>query len=235
MHRASLLRLVLACAAACLAAVGCKRAAPTPTEAVRQELGAAAPAVRSPALPSDPLLETRVLENGVMRAKSCSLRRYLQLRLMERLRDELGGVYAVQVSAKLLTPAHRGHELRLEMDCRPDQCDSLRQAALQVIMELARNGAAPEQVEALRNQLARGAQPAPTKTGFWLQELGNAYRRELDPAQIVATVTNGAHVSSAALQAYARRYLRTDQLVDALLLPAEQTNTAGAAAPAAAR
>lgn len=170
---------------------------------------------------------------GSAREELATLRRYLKMRLMDKLRGDLGGVYAVQVWANPFTPPRRGHEVVLEMDCRPDQCESLKQAALTVVTEIVRRGASSDQVGALRSHLARDAELAPTKTGFWQGELANAYRHQLDPAGIVATLSNGERITGAALQASARRYLRLDQYVDALLLPQEWTSSGGMAAPIA--
>ena len=47
----------------------------------------------------------------------------------------------------------RGHEVVLEMDCRPDQCESLKQAALTVVTEIVRRGASS------RERAHRGALP----------------------------------------------------------------------------
>ncbi|MEO8181274.1 MAG: insulinase family protein [Deltaproteobacteria bacterium] len=162
-----------------------------------------------------------------------TLRDYLETRLRESLREDLGGVYTVQVWAELRNPPRQGHEVGLRFDCRPDQCESLKQAALAVITEIARAGVPRGEIDVLRSQLARSAEVRPQKLLFWQEELGNAYRRGLDPAEIVATFKNGARISSAALQASARRYLRLDQYVDALLLPERQTSAPGAAAPTA--
>lgn len=63
------------------------------------------------------------------------------------MEDHLGGVHAVQVAATSSLHRAGGHEVVLETDCRPDQCESLRQAALLVITEIARSGAPRDQVE----------------------------------------------------------------------------------------
>lgn len=61
-------------------------------------------------------------------------------------------MYSVRAWAHPHLPPRQGHELVLELICKPDQCEVLKQA---------------------------------TKTAFWQEELGNAYRRQLNPAEIV--------------------------------------------------
>jgi predicted Zn-dependent peptidase len=55
---------------------------------------------------------------------------------------------------------------------------------------------------------------------FWLQQLLAAYRFGRDPAAVLEEATRLDHVTRDGLRRAARRYLRADQYLEAVLLPA---------------
>jgi zinc protease len=149
-----------------------------------------------------------------------ALRVYLALRLREVLREQLGGVYDVDVSYELRQAPRQGYEIGFRFACQPDQAQQLEQAALAVIDGLRTVGTPATYVETVEHQLARSAQFATRSSAFWLDHLLEAYRQGRDPAAAIALATSVEHIDSDTLRRAARRYLRSNQYVEALLLPA---------------
>ncbi|MEO8179063.1 MAG: hypothetical protein ABI895_09540 [Deltaproteobacteria bacterium] len=56
---------------------------------------------------------------------------------------------------------------------------------------------------------------------FWAQELADAYAYGMPPRDILAVPELSAHLTRKSLTAAARRYLRSDQYLDALWSAAE--------------
>jgi hypothetical protein len=74
--------------------------------------------------------------------------------------------------------------------------------------------------ETVEPQVARSVQFVQRSSAFWLDHLLDAYRQGRDPAAVVAQAARVEHIDSDTLRRAARRYLRGDQYVEALLLPA---------------
>lgn len=147
------------------------------------------------------------------------LRAYLDLRLREVLRQELGAVYHVETWSSLREPPQQGYELGFRFDCPDRRSAELRDAALGVLADLRKNGVAQSYLDAIGQQRARAVDDSRHKTEFWLDALADAYRRGNDPARVIAERTAATRFSSDELRRAARHYLRDDQYLDALLEP----------------
>jgi zinc protease len=144
---------------------------------------------------------------------------YLGIRLREVLRERMSGVYALQARFQIASPPEQGYSVAVDFDCKPDQCEALKRAALGVVAELA--GSAPDRhyVETLERQRVAWVTGALKSGDFWRNELVEAYLRGRDPLTIPARARATDSTSSEALRRSAKRYLRLDQYVDAELLP----------------
>lgn len=149
-----------------------------------------------------------------------ALRAYLELRLREELRERLGGVYALDVSYQLRQQPRQGHELGFRFECRPEQRQQLERAAFDVIDSLRNQGIQAAQVETLKRQIETSRQYAERTATFWQEHLLAAYLDGRNPEQALTEATSLEHITSGSLRAAARRYLRNDQYVEAVLLPA---------------
>lgn len=157
--------------------------------------------------------------SGAAEGELMALRTYLELRLREELRERLGGVYGIDVSYELRPPPRQGHELGFRFECRPEQREQLERAAFTVVDELRRQGAPSARLEALNRQLQTSQQFAERSSGFWQRHLLEASLQGRDPAGALAEAMRVEPMTSARLQRAARRYLRSDQYAEALLLP----------------
>lgn len=148
-----------------------------------------------------------------------TLRSYLDIRLREALRQELGAVYHVETWSALREPPQQGYELGLRFDCPKDRSGELKGVVLGVLAELRKGRVEQGHLDALREQRARALEGAERSGELWLEALADAYRRGKDPTQVVAERMEPARLSSAALSGAARRYLRAERHLDALLEP----------------
>ena len=148
-----------------------------------------------------------------------ALRVYLGVRLREVLREQLGGVYEVGVSYELRAAPRDGYEIGFRFACKPDQVRQLEQAAFSVVEQLRTRDVPAMYVETIEHQLVRSAESAERSTIFWLDRLLAAFTLGRDPAAEIRRAASVEHIDSDLLRRAARRYLRSKQYVEALLLP----------------
>jgi zinc protease len=147
-----------------------------------------------------------------------ALEAYLRLRLREVLREQLGGIYDVDVSSGWNGDAS-WQEIRF--DCKPGDVEKLRRATLDVIAGIDRPGVSDADLEVLRAQHAAQFPRAFHEDGFWLAELARTYREDADPRRILELPKLSAHITRDALRVAARRSLPLDHYVDAMWSPGD--------------
>jgi zinc protease len=160
-----------------------------------------------------------------------SLQSYLQLRLREVLRDQMGGVYAPQVTSHFDRVPFDAWTLSISFQCRPADIEKLEQAVREVSADVKKNGVAESYIEKLVSQRTRDLELDYRSNGFWLGRLATAYQRGDDPRQILILHDLTKRVTSDNIRLAARKYLREDQYIDAQLLPKPASETPAASKP----
>ncbi len=149
-----------------------------------------------------------------------SLVEYLQIRVREVLREELGGVYTPRVVYSFERLPYENYTVAVYFDCKPGDVDKLRSALDGVIADVKKSGVEDRYLEKLRSQRTRELEEAYRTNGFWLARLVDKYRMGEDPRDVLILHDLTKRVTSDNIRAAARRFLRGDQYLDALLTPA---------------
>lgn len=161
-----------------------------------------------------------------------TLEQYLSL----RLRDVPGGVYTPFVGSTFERIPFGSYSLAVAFECKPADVDQLVRSTREVIAELEKSGAPASYVEKLIDQRTRQLQASYRSNEFWLERLVDKYKLGEDPREILKLQDLTKRVTSDNLRLAARKFLRNDQNLDALLLPAAKAVAppAPASAPALA-
>ena len=148
-----------------------------------------------------------------------SLQDYLQIRLREVLREELGIVYDVRVSSSYeRTPSDR-YSLSLQMACNPRDLERLRKATWSALSDLEDKGPNESIVEKLVQQRTLDFEKAFRSNAFWATRLSDSFASGEDPLDILSLRDLPKRVTGQNIRAAARAVLRDDQYLDAELLP----------------
>jgi len=164
-----------------------------------------------------------------------TLEQYLSIRLQEVLREQLGGGHTPYVGSTFERIPFGSYSLAIAFECKPADVDRLVKATRDVIAELKKSGVGASYVEKLVSQRTRQLEESYRSNEFWLERLVDKYKLGEDPRQISSLPELTQRVTSDHLRLAARKFLRDDQNLDALLAPAAQATTPAApsAAPAA--
>jgi zinc protease len=158
-----------------------------------------------------------------------SLQSYLNIRLREVLRDQMGGVYAPTVTSAFDREPYDAWTLSIGFTCKPADVDKLEAAMRDVFADTKKNGVAASYVEKLVSQRTRDLELDYRNNGFWLGRLAASYERGEDPRQILILHDLTKRVTSDNIRLAARKYLRDDQYIDAVLLPKTEPASTSAA------
>jgi zinc protease len=160
-----------------------------------------------------------------------SLQSYLNIRLREVLRDQMGGVYAPSVSSDFDRVPFDAWTLSISFSCKPADVDKLQTAIAEVVADVKKNGVSATYIEKLVSQRSRDLELSYRNNGFWLGRLASSYERGDDPRKILLLNELTRRVTSDNIRLAARKYLRDDQYIDAQLLPRAEPAPASATAP----
>jgi zinc protease len=147
------------------------------------------------------------------------LREVLRIRLREILREDMGGVYGVQVGGGISRRPRQQYTLSVSFGCQPENVEKLQKAVFDEIQNLQEKGADQSYLDKIKEMRRRAHETELKDNGFWLKELERAYTFAEDPREIPDIERMLAKVSSERVRAAAKRYLSKKQYVLGVLKP----------------
>jgi len=161
----------------------------------------------------------------------------LRIRLREILREDMGGVYGVSVSAGISREPTQRRDLRISFGCAPENVDKLVAATLAELDAIAKSGVADTYLAKVTEQLRRRHETDLTENAWWLGEIRDAYYFGDDFAKATDVDAMLRRVTAANIQATARRLYDPKRYARAVLRPTASPPPAppspGASSPAA--
>jgi zinc protease len=146
-----------------------------------------------------------------------SLAQALRIRLREELREEMGGVYGVAVSAEQRRDPVPAYELTIAFGCAPENAEKLVARAREVIEAFRTSGPPPAVIEKVVAAQKRELETELKENDFWFDSLAAYYRLGLDPRLILEQDKLIARVTVANVQATAQRTFGNDEVFGVLL------------------
>jgi zinc protease len=144
----------------------------------------------------------------------------LQIRLREVLREDLGGVYSVRVSALVTREPVQRRRLTISFGCDPANVETLEAAALAEVRAIAKGGIGADYLTKVTEQLRRGREVDLKTNRWWQSQLQGAYYYHDDFARSVDLDATLQRVTSARIQAAAAHFLDEHNLIVGILRPA---------------
>jgi zinc protease len=148
-----------------------------------------------------------------------SMGEILQNRLLEKLRESLGGTYSVSAVASGGREAPATAGATISFGSAPERAEELTKAVMSEIAALQSQGPSAAEVDKVREAQRRAHELAVKQNGFWLGNLGSAYQYGDDPRDILKQEDRLKLLTPEAIREIARKYLRMDNFVQVTLLP----------------
>jgi len=143
----------------------------------------------------------------------------LRHRLRQIMREDMGGVYGVQVAGSLRRRPRQDYQLSVSFGCSPDNVDKLKQAVFAEIKAIQEKGVADEYIAKIKAARLRSHETDRKDNSFWLRELERAYTYGDDPRVILDVAPMIEKISGARAQQAAKKYLHADQYILGVLKP----------------
>ena len=145
----------------------------------------------------------------------------LGIRLRERVREDLGGTYSIQVNASRSRLPDPEYQVSIVFGSDPSRTDELLSVVLEEIAWL-RGGGEMEYLDTVKEQFLSSHEEQLRENGYWLREILYASQREEPVSQIAEFEERLEAVTISAIEAVALRVLPVDVYVRVVLLPVEE-------------
>ena len=148
-----------------------------------------------------------------------SLGELLSIKLVEKLREEKGGVYGVGAYGSMAKLPYANASFTISFPCAPENVDSLTRAALDELKKIMEQGVSSEDLEKVREQQKRRLEVDLKQNNFWMNSLYEALFNNNNPADILKKQKNIENLNPRMIQDVARKYINFNQYIRAVLKP----------------
>jgi zinc protease len=142
----------------------------------------------------------------------------MELRLRERLREELGGTYSVGVNGGIERDPYPRYQFVVDFTTAPERVDELVAVVFAQIDSVRAAGASQADVDKVRETSRRERETSLRDNGFWLGRLMGYERLGWDP-RLIDDEPLAATLTVERVRDAARRYLDRSRFVEVTLVP----------------
>ncbi|MFD2744313.1 MULTISPECIES: M16 family metallopeptidase [Sphingobacterium] len=148
-----------------------------------------------------------------------ALKEILQIRVLERLREEESGVYSPQVSfssGKYPSPIY---QYSIAFTCAPENVDNLIASALDEIEELKITGPSQINLEKFKTEFKRTLEANSQTNNYWLSLISTCLQQDIPFRSMEESLKQLETLTPSSLQQVAQTYLTGENLIRMVLLP----------------
>lgn len=148
-----------------------------------------------------------------------ALAEVLSIKLIERLREDEGGVYGVGARASYSKLPQGRYTMTISFGSAPENVEKLIASTLDEINKIRQNGAQAVDLEKFVAEETRTTETQLKENNFWLNYINNQLQNEEDPKQVLTYLNSLKELSPSALKAAANTYLSGNNFIRLVLLP----------------
>jgi zinc protease len=148
----------------------------------------------------------------------------LQIRLRDRLREQLGGTYSVGVSANPTPYPRERYAIAVGFGSAPGRVDELTRATFAEIDSLKKYGPTKADIEKVKEIELRERESAMRENASWLSLLSSYVHNGWELRDILAYGESVRNLKASDIRDAARKYLDEKNYVSVSLYPAERAN-----------
>ena len=146
----------------------------------------------------------------------------LQIKLIERLREEESGVYSPGARMSYSKYPRNRYSFTVAFGCAPENIDKLVAATMDEINKVKTKGPEAADIEKFLAEEQRSTEVQLKQNGFWLGYLSNQYQNSESPLQVLSYLDSLKKITPDGIKVVANKYLSGNNLIKFVLLPEKQ-------------
>lgn len=143
----------------------------------------------------------------------------LQAKLLETIREELGGTYGINVGPNYQKIPSAEYSITIQFGSDPQRTDELVKRVFQEIELFKTKGPTEKQVNDEKEAMLKEFETSSTQNGYLLSQIIAKYQNGEDPASILSIPESFKKLDVAAIQQAAKKYLNTNSYIKVSLFP----------------
>jgi zinc protease len=143
----------------------------------------------------------------------------LQRRLLELIREDLGGTYSIGASPGYERLPNPTYSITITFGSAPTRTEDLIKRVFQEIEALKANGPTDQQVTDEKETLLRDFETSSKLNNYLVSQISLRYENGEDPAALWLMPDNYKKIDKAMIQEAAKTYLNTNRYVEVMLFP----------------
>ena len=143
----------------------------------------------------------------------------LNIKIVDVLREKLTLIYGGGIGGGLLRAPYESYSLTMTLPCGPENVDKVIAAAWGEIQKIQEAGPDAADLDKVKQNWLVTHRKSLRENGYWLGNLDTAILFGTDPAKLLGYEKDVATITTADVQAAAKRYLRQDNYVQLVLKP----------------
>ncbi|MBK7561180.1 MAG: insulinase family protein [Chitinophagaceae bacterium] len=148
-----------------------------------------------------------------------SLGDVMDIKLIEQLREEKGGVYGVSAYGGMNKIPYSYSTFNISFPCAPENVDTLSKAAIDELRKIINAGVSAEDIAKVKEQQKRKLETELKQNQFWMTNLYDAYYLGNNPSDILKKQKQVESLSSKMIQEVAKKYINLNSYIRATLKP----------------
>ena len=148
-----------------------------------------------------------------------SMSEILQTRLLEIIREELGGTYSITAGFSYQKFPKPEYSITIQFGCAPERTEDLIKRVFQEIENFKANGPTEKQLTDEKEALIREFETNSKTNGYLLNQIYLRFQQDEDPAVIWQIPEFYQKLTATTVQQAAKKYLTTNSYVKVTLFP----------------
>jgi len=146
---------------------------------------------------------------------------YLRIKLRERLREDLGGVYGVNIGGSGTNKPKNQYAITVSFNADPDKADELIKAAKQVLDQATMEGPSEEEITKIKETQRQGRIKGLEKNSFWSSRISSGHENEKDFSHISLEALEKKIESLTAeqIKSAIKKYFVDDNFIEIIMTP----------------
>ncbi|TSJ44482.1 insulinase family protein [Mucilaginibacter corticis] len=148
-----------------------------------------------------------------------ALKEALQIRLIERLREDEGGVYAPSVTMGTSKKPQPRFNMTVNFGCAPENVEKLIASTIDEITKVKTSGPLPVNIEKFKAETQRSLETTLKTNGFWLTYLARQLQNEEALNEVDTYTEKLSAITTKDVQNAAKKYLTGKNYIKLILIP----------------
>ena len=159
------------------------------------------------------------LQNNATLAAAASI---LTNKMIETLREEMGGVYGVGASSSTSKDKWESFRFNISFPCKPDNVDALVNAALAEFEKIKAGDFTEEDLQKVITARTNNFDEQIKQNGYWASSISSYLRNEIGFEKILMANDRSKGITKEAIVELTNKYLTKENLIKIVKLPASQ-------------